>query len=321
MSLSSKSIDWGLNGLSALGRLHPKGRALMQEAEVIRDVAYGPDPIHRLDIYRPKGVKGPLPTLLYVHGGGFRILSKDSHWIFGYGFAAMGFAVFSINYRLAPTHPFPAALEDTALALGWLAEHAKEYQADLGRLVYAGESAGANLVSSLTLAGCWERPEPLAQRVWALGLRPKAVLPACGMLQVSDGERYLRRTDLPEWVRGRIKVICEGYLPSPSDDVEANTLADPVCFFERAGAPDRPLPAMLSVCGEADPIREDSDRLSAALTRFGQDDAVRWYPGGHAFHAFFWRTSARRSWEDTQSFLERHVDGLRRSRAGLTLAS
>jgi acetyl esterase len=319
MSLMSKPIDWGLNGMSALGRLHPQGRRLIRESEVIREVAYGPDPLHRLDIYRPKGVEGPLPALLYVHGGGFRILSKDSHWMFGHGFAAMGFVVFSINYRLAPTHPYPAALEDSALALAWIAEHAGDYQADLGRLVYAGESAGANLVSSLAIAGSWERPEPLAQRVWALDLRPKVVLPACGMLQVSDGQRYLTRTELPEWVRGRIKVVCEGYLPSPSEDVEAHALADPLCFFERAGAPDRPLPAMFSVCGDVDPIREDSDRLNTALARFGQEDRVRFYPGGHAFHAFFWRASARQAWEDTQTFLEGHVDGLRRSRSGLTL--
>ena len=83
MGLSNKAIDWALNGMSSLGRLHPKARALMGEAEVTRDVAYGPDAIHRLDVYRPKGVTGPLPTLLYVHGGGFRILSKESHWMFG----------------------------------------------------------------------------------------------------------------------------------------------------------------------------------------------------------------------------------------------
>ena len=135
--------------------------------------------------------------------------------MFGYGFAAMGFAVFSINYRLAPAHPFPAALEDSALALTWLVEHADEYGADLDRLVYAGESAGANLVSGLTLTGCWSRPEPLAQRVWELNVRPKVVLPACGLLQVSAGERYLERSELPEWIRGRIKVVCEGYLPNP----------------------------------------------------------------------------------------------------------
>ena len=67
---------------------------------------------------------------------------------------------------------------------------------------------------------CWERPEPVARRIWDLDVRPVAVLPACGMLQVSDGERYLQRTEIAAWIRGRIKVVCESYLPSPSTDPE-----------------------------------------------------------------------------------------------------
>ena len=321
MGVSNKAIDWGLNSISALGRLHPRARALMREVEVIRDLPYGPGPAHRLDVYRPKGVDGPLPTLFYVHGGGFRILSKESHWMFGAGFAAMGFAVFTINYRLAPTHPFPAALEDASRALAWLRDNAEAYRADLGRLVYAGESAGANLVSALTIAGCWPRPESLAKRVWDLELTPKVVLPACGMLQVSAGERYLSRSDLPKWIRARIKVVCESYLPHPSPIPDENVLADPLSFFEVAAPPERSLPAFFAVCGARDPIREDSDRLGLALARFGQDSALAFYPGGHAFHAFFWRDAARRSWTDTQTFLEGHILGLRRPEAGLTLAS
>ena len=50
--------------------------------------------------------------MLYVHGGGFRILSKDTHWIMGLAFARRGFLVFNIGYRLAPKHPFPAAIAD-----------------------------------------------------------------------------------------------------------------------------------------------------------------------------------------------------------------
>lgn len=321
MPLSNHLIDWGLNGLSAMGRLHPRARKLMGAAEVLRNVPYGSGPSQVLDIYRPKGVNGPLPTLLYVHGGGFRILSKDTHWMFGYGFAAMGFVVFSINYRLAPMNPFPAAVDDCATALAWIAEEGPSHGADLSRLVYAGESAGANLVSSLMVASCWERPEPIAKRIWELGLSPKAVLPACGILQVSAGERYLSREELPEWIRGRIKVVCESYLPEPSEDPDHDTLADPLCFLERAEPPARPLPAVFAVCGDTDPIREDTDRLGKALERFDNDGEVRFYPGGHAFQAFVWRPAALRAWHDTQMFLERHLSGLRRCSAGLTLDS
>ena len=71
MPLSNKLVDWGLSGLAAVGRVHPMARRLMGEAEVVKNVSYGDGPCQQLDIYRPKGVDGPLPTMLYVHGGGF----------------------------------------------------------------------------------------------------------------------------------------------------------------------------------------------------------------------------------------------------------
>ncbi|SVD73276.1 uncharacterized protein METZ01_LOCUS426130, partial [marine metagenome] len=68
---------------------------------------------HRLDIIRPKNIQGPLPVMFYIHGGGFRLLSKETHILFAMMFAKKGFVVVNINYRLAPAHPFPAAMEDT----------------------------------------------------------------------------------------------------------------------------------------------------------------------------------------------------------------
>src|SRR5690606_5988723 len=123
-------------------------------------------PEHRLDVYRPAHAEGPRPVVLYVHGGGFRILSKETHWLMGLYFARRGYVVFNIGYRLAPKHPFPAALEDSADALGWVVQNAHRYGGDPTRLVLAGESAGANLVTSLTLACCYRREEPYARRVF-----------------------------------------------------------------------------------------------------------------------------------------------------------
>src|ERR1700679_606848 len=75
---------------------------------------------HTLDVYRPVQRAGPLPVMLYVHRGGFRILSKDTHWLMAIAFARRGYVVFNINYRLAPEHPFPAAAEDACAALLWV---------------------------------------------------------------------------------------------------------------------------------------------------------------------------------------------------------
>ena len=135
---------------------------------MIRDVAYDDSGLaeHRLDIYRPRGLaRGELdrvPVVLYVHGGGFRILSKDTHWVMGLAFARRGYLVFNVSYRLAPRHRFPAAVQDVAAALEWVRQNAARYGGDLDRLAFAGESAGANLVTSLALMSSYRRTEPLS---------------------------------------------------------------------------------------------------------------------------------------------------------------
>src|SRR5690606_7492163 len=141
---------------------------------------------HRLDVYRPRDRGRALPIVFYVHGGGFRILSKDTHWLMGLAFARRGYLVFNIGYRLAPEHPFPCAVEDVADAFAWMVDHAEADGGDLSRVVYAGESAGANLVTSLALQTVFEREESFARRVFETGISPKAVVPACGLFQVSD---------------------------------------------------------------------------------------------------------------------------------------
>src|SRR5262245_43891777 len=88
-------VDNLFRALSRVGRLHPQARPDRHGVEVVRDVAYLPSDAaeHRLDVYRPIERTAPLPALLYVHGGGFRILSKDTHWIMGLAFARRGFVV------------------------------------------------------------------------------------------------------------------------------------------------------------------------------------------------------------------------------------
>lgn len=276
-----------------------------------RDVAYDGTslPAHTLDVYQPPaGMKGPLPVVLYVHGGSFRILSKDSHWMMAIEFARRGFLVFSINYRLAPAHPFPAAAEDACAALLWVRDHAHEYGGDPDRIILAGESAGGNLVTSLAIAASWPRAEPYARAVFDANIRPFAVLPACGLLQVSDSGRFSRRKKLSSMVRGRIHDVEVSYLPPSAP--ENRDLADPLVFLESCAPPERPLPPFFATCGTADPILDDTRRLATALARIGVTCETRYYPGGpHAFHAVVFTRLARAYWNDAFAFLDRHGAG------------
>jgi acetyl esterase len=305
-----KSLDVGLSTITSLARYHPTAKDWCHGVEVVSNLAYADDddPAHLLDIYRPVGRSGPYPIMFYVHGGGFRILSKDSHWMFAHGFARAGWLVFSINYRLAPAHPYPAPLEDTCTALDWVLEHAKDYGGLRERLVYGGDSAGANLITSLAIAGSWRRPETFATRIFQLDPRPKAILPACGILQVSAPERYLERKDIPAWVRGRIASVCQGYYPVEACSPSFPTLADPLCILEQAEPPERPFPACFAVCGQQDPIAQDTHRLGSALDRFDAPSKVAFYEGqGHAFQALFWRSASRTCWQEQLEFLAAHT--------------
>lgn len=301
-------VDNAFRGMSLLGRIHPHARPSRHGLEVARDVAYVDDGLveHRLDVYRPSRGQGPWPVVLYVHGGGFRILSKDTHWLMGLAFARRGMVVFNINYRLAPRHRYPAAVEDACLAYEWVVRHAAEYGGDPSRLVLAGESAGANLVTSLAIAASWRRPEPFARRVFDTGVSPVAVLPACGLLQVTDGRRFSRRRKLPAFIADRIEEVGDAYLGrNPPAGPGALDLADPVVVLERDDEPDRPLPPFFAAVGTKDPLLDDTRRLQAALARRGVRCEACYFPGEiHAFHAMIWRAAALDCWRRSFAFLD-----------------
>lgn len=295
--------------ISRLGRLHPQANPAKHGVEVIEDIEYQRtgNPRHRLDIYRPIDRKGPLPIVMYVHGGGFNLLSKDTHWLMGLAFARAGYLVFNVDYRLAPQDPFPAAVSDTCAALEWIAEHGEGYGGDLSRLVVAGESAGGNLATALTICCCYRRAEPFAQRVFATGLVPTVVAPACAPLQVTNPGRLNRRRKLPRWVNALLEGMRDSYLfglrdPTPSE----LDLADPLHVFERKERPDRPLPGFFVPIGTRDPLLDDTRRLERALRSMGVECEARYYEGEpHAFHALVWRRQAKRCWREQLAFMDR----------------
>jgi len=305
--VGSAAAKMVFEGLSRMGRMHPRADPSAHGVKVIKDVAYRPggDRAHRLDVYQP-ATPGPWPVVLYVHGGAFRILSKETHWVMALAFARRGYLVLNAEYRLAPLHPFPAGLEDVCDAWRFAVTEAARYGGDLDRgLVLAGESAGANLVASLALACSYARPEAYAQAVFALGRVPTAVVPACGLFQVSDPERFGRRKALPRWLLDRIEETRDAYLGHDPD--ARHDLADPVRVLERGEVPARPLPPFFLPVGTADPILDDTRRMHAALTALGVASTVKYYPGEpHAFHALVFRAAARQCWDDTFAFLDQH---------------
>lgn len=295
-----------LEGLSRALRYWPPWYPEANGVEVIGDVHYLDDDYrdHTLDIYRPAGANRPLPVAFYVHGGGFQFFDKDTHWSMADTLARAGFLTFNINYRRAPKHPYPAAFEDAAAALIWVLEHAGYHGGDLSRMVWAGESAGANLVLALTLAACWPSDDPWARMVWESRPSPRALLPACGYLQVAEPERLYRGTALPDWIIDRIHVVSDAYLPDHAEPAPEHLFANPLLFLEGAGPPVRSFPPTFALAGDKDPVLPDTVRLGPALERLGVDHEIKVYPDvGHAFHAMRWNAVARQAWADQLAFV------------------
>lgn len=305
--LAGRVIEAFFFGSATAGALHPLSTPDRHGIERIRDIPYrrSGHRAHHLDIYRPYGAENA-PVVFYVHGGGFRFMSKDTHWLMGLGFARRGYVVVCINYRLAPRHPFPAALVDTCHAYNWVLDHIADYGGDPDRLVVAGESAGANLGATLTLGTCIPFREAWMQRVWKRGHVPRAALLACGIYQVSRPQRFREKARLPDWLYHRISEVHRAYLgPSSFRRRRSSQLADPVVILEELEEPKRRLPPIFAPVGTGDPLLDDTERLERALQRIDATVDARYYPNEpHAFHAFVWRRQARQCWLDTYDFLD-----------------
>jgi len=103
-------------------------------------------------IYQPAGTSEPLPVLVYYHGGGWVVGSIETHDSLCRTIANAGpFIVVSVDYRMGPEHPFPAAVDDAIAALNWTAENISEYGGDAAKVAVSGDSAGGNLSAVVCL--------------------------------------------------------------------------------------------------------------------------------------------------------------------------
>ena len=284
------------------------------QIEVLREMCY--DTAHpdwcKLDVWRPVGVgaEHKAPCVMFTHGGGFRTMSKDTHWMMARGFARMGYVVVTIDYRLGPMHPYPAAVEDASAAYQWVLREGEALGVDLDRIVLAGESAGANLSHALTMGLHIPRPEPWARPLYAATHKPVGVIAACGLLQVSHPERLLdygvsRVAMIP------IKDAAKSYIGGAREEEDLD-FANPLLWTERASIPKRaPLPPFFIPVGTDDPLLGDSERLARALERLCVPHELVLYEGkGHSFMAFLWDSQAKQCWRDMARFLNR-VFGLK----------
>jgi len=288
----------------------PLAHGRLWGVDVIKNVPYAYQaPEQTLNIIRPKGRTDTLPVVIYVHGGGFHMMSKDTHWPITAVLARAGYLVVSVDYRLAPEHPYPVPLADTCAAVIWVQKNIATYGGDPERLAYAGDSAGGNLVASLAIAGCFPRSETYARALYEAAPAVKAVISACGIYQVSDPERFRRRRKVPGWVDKYLHVVCLNYLGGKALPEGGYSLADPLLLLEDSEyQSERPLPPFHLFCGTRDPLLDDTRRLATALRKRCVPVDAHLYPGGiHEFHIFAFQQIARQCWRRQLNFLSQHL--------------
>lgn len=312
-----RAFDRSVHAAAQAVYLLPAASPVRHGVRVVRDVPYLPTGRrdHLLDVYLPEerpldaaAGRGALrPAVLYVHGGAFCMLSKDTHRVMAMPFARRGYVVFNINYRLGPVHTYPAPLEDAVSALRWVLDNARSYGADPDRLVLAGESAGANLVSALAYVATHPSDEPFARALHARAPSIKAVAPIYGLLDLQDLARFTSRERIPDWAKRELLAAAAAYVGRPvSEGALRHPLASPLRLYESA-PPDgaRALPPFFIACGTADVLLDDSRRLDAALKRRGVRSELHVFNGEiHGFNAMVWRPAAKAKWRALFRFLD-----------------
>jgi acetyl esterase len=271
-------------------------RASAGEPEPVRSVVddhiagpAGPLPVR---IYHPAAAGDP-PVLVYFFGGGWTLGSLDTGDAVCRSLTnAVGCVTVAAGYRLAPEHPFPAAVEDCFAAVRWAADNAAGLHADPRRIAVGGDSAGGNLAAAITLlTRDWGGPALRHQLLVYPNTDYRA--DTASMRENDDPLLFNRRS--VDWYWGH-------YLASPEDG--ADQLASPLRAEDLSGLPEATV-----ITAEYDPLRDEGELYAQRMRDAGVAVETRRYEG--MAHGFFTMTGT------LQQAREAHAYAAARLRAAL----
>ena len=224
-------------------------------------------------VYTPAG-EGPLPVVLFFHGGGWvigdlEIVDRPCRQLAD----AAGAIVVSVDYRLAPEHVYPAAFDDCYAATAWVAEHAGEIGADAGRLAVAGDSAGGNLAAAVSLAARDRGGPAIAAQLLIYPVTDFS-FGTPSYTENRDGYILTRSSMIWFWAH---------YLGA--QELDKDPYACPLRADSLAG-----LPAAYVATSEFDPLRDEGEAYAAALEQAGVPVTAKRFDG--QLHGFLWMLAA-----------------------------
>ena len=221
-------------------------------------------------IYRPKGAKGPLPVVMYFHGGGWVLGSKRTHDRLLRDLVSGAHAAFVfVNYTPSPEARFPVAIEQDYAATKYIAEHGKDFGFDTSRLAVAGDSVGGNMVAVVT---------QLAKERKGPAIRYQVLFYPVTDASLSQ-ESYEEFANGPWLTRAAMEWFWDAYAPNKEDrkKVTASPLS---ATAERL----KGLPPALVIVDENDVLRDEGEAYARKLMEAGVEvTAVRFLATHHDF--------------------------------------
>jgi acetyl esterase len=218
-------------------------------------------------VMAPRELSAPVPALYWIHGGGFILGDVDADMEAPAHIAAtLGAVVVSVEYRLAPEHPFPAPADDCYAGLTWLADSAGELGIDRARIAIGGVSAGGGLAAAVALMARDRRGPALCLQVLDIpDLDDRLATPSMRAF-----------TDTPVWDYPSAVLSWQAYL-GPGHDGDTSPYAAPARAADLSGLP----PAYIVTC-EFDPLRDEGIEYARRLMQAGVPTELHHYPG--TFH-------------------------------------
>ena len=247
----------------ATNRLPPGPPALVNDATID-----GPGGALAIRVYQPER-GGHSGGLVYFHGGGFVLGNLDGHDAVCRQICVdAGCVVVSVDYRLAPEHKFPAAVEDAFAATAWVHAHAGELGFDPGKLAVGGDSAGANLATVVSMLAKQRGAPPIAFQLLFYPVTDLRTFDRPSALENAEG-KLLSRADMIWFTQQYTR-----------DDRDRH---DPLCS-PLAARDLRGMPPALVITAEHDPLLDEGEAYAEALRAAGNAVQLTRYAG--TIHGF-----------------------------------
>lgn len=257
--------------------------------DVQKDIAYGKDELQKFDAYLPKNFDGDAPIVILLHGGSWRAGDRGNFEDYGNKLAELGFAAFSVEYRLAPQHHFDEMYDDCLNALRYIRKNAKGYRVNAEKAAVVGASAGGHLATMMGVREEMKSSDPELEEVSA---------------KVTCVVNFYGPCDLRPWGNLTLPIIQDLVGKAPKEDKKAYDDVSPCMFYDKSDAP------VLVLQGTADMtvMASMSKKTVQKMKEAGMDAEIILYEKeDHGFNFYRKTKNYQKAFDDMIAFLRKRL--------------